>query len=101
MRLIRDGALDRAGIDDLAARLGIGSRHLDRLFERHIGASPLQVARTLRVQRAKRLLDRTKLPMSDIAAHAGFASLRRFNAVFAKVYKRTPSEVRRLRFKPV
>jgi AraC family transcriptional regulator of adaptative response / DNA-3-methyladenine glycosylase II len=59
------------------------------------------VARTLRVQRAKRLLDRTKLPMADVAARAGFASLRRFNAVFAEVYKRTPSDVRRLRFKPV
>jgi AraC family transcriptional regulator of adaptative response / DNA-3-methyladenine glycosylase II len=59
------------------------------------------VARTLRVQRAKRLLDQTKLSMSDVAARAGFASLRRFNAVFAEVYKRTPSEVRRLHFKPV
>src|SRR5450631_3712934 len=66
MRLIRDGALDRSGIDDLAERLGIGARHLDRLFRRHIGASPLQVARTLRVQRAKRLLDRTKSPMADV-----------------------------------
>ena len=101
MRLIRDGALDGTGIQDLAARLGVDSRHLDRLFRRHIGATPLQVARTLRVQRAKRLLDQTRLAMSDVAAHAGFASLRRFNAVFAEVYKRTPSEVRRLRFKPV
>ncbi|MEA2810926.1 MAG: AraC family transcriptional regulator [Rhodospirillaceae bacterium] len=101
MRLIRDGALDRAGVNDLAARLGVGSRHLDRLFQSHIGATPLQVARTLRVQRAKRLLDQTKLSMSDVAARAGFASLRRFNAVFAEVYKRTPSEVRRLHFKPV
>jgi AraC family transcriptional regulator of adaptative response / DNA-3-methyladenine glycosylase II len=101
MRLIRSGALDRAGIDDLATRLGLGSRHLDRLFQRHIGASPLQVARTLRVQRAKRLIDQTKLSMSDVAARAGFASLRRFNAVFAEVYKRTPSDVRRLRLKPV
>jgi AraC family transcriptional regulator, regulatory protein of adaptative response / methylated-DNA-[protein]-cysteine methyltransferase len=101
MRLIRDGTLDRAGVQDLAARLGVGSRHLDRLFQRHIGATPLQVARTLRVQRAKRLLDQTRLSMSDVAARAGFASLRRFNAVFAEVYKRTPSEVRRLRFKPV
>jgi len=101
LRLIRDGALDRAGIEDLAVRLGIGPRHLDRLFRRHIGASPLQVARTQRVQRAKRLLDQTRLPMPDIAVRAGFASLRRFNAVFAEVYGRTPSQVRRLHFRPV
>ena len=99
MRLIRDGALDSAGVDDLAERLGIGTRHLDRLFQRHIGASPLQVARTLRVQRAKRLLDQTDLPMLEVAAHAGFTSLRRFNTVFSEVYRRTPSDIRRLRQK--
>jgi AraC family transcriptional regulator of adaptative response/methylated-DNA-[protein]-cysteine methyltransferase len=58
------------------------------------------VAGTLRVRRAKLLLDRTKLPMADVAARADFASLRRFNAVFAEIYKRTPSKVRRLHSKP-
>ncbi|WP_421998271.1 Ada metal-binding domain-containing protein [Reyranella sp.] len=95
MRLIRDGALDGARVEDLAARLGIGSRHLGRLFERQVGASPLQVARTFRVQRAKRLLDQTRLPMTEIAARAGFASLRRFNAVFAEVYGQPPGRLRR------
>jgi AraC family transcriptional regulator of adaptative response/methylated-DNA-[protein]-cysteine methyltransferase len=101
VRLIRSGALDDAGIDSLAARLGIGARHLDRLFQRHVGASPLQMARTIRVQRAKRLLDQTRLPMTEVAERAGFASLRRFNAVFAEVYKRSPSAIRRLHFKSV
>jgi len=96
MRLVRNGTLDHAGVDDLAERLGIGPRHLDRLFQRHVGASPLQVARTLRVQRAKRLLDQTTLPMMEVAARAGFTSLRRFNAVFAEIYRRTPSDIRRL-----
>lgn len=101
LRLIHGGALDRAGVGQLAERLGIGPRHLDRLFRRHVGASPLQVARTQRVQRAKRLLDETRLPMADIAARAGFASLRRFNTVFAEVYGRTPSQIRRVRFAAV
>jgi AraC family transcriptional regulator of adaptative response / DNA-3-methyladenine glycosylase II len=94
VRLIRDGALDREGLDTLPAHLGIGGRHLDRLFARHVGASPLQVARTYRVQRAKRLLDDTDLPMTEIAQRAGFASLRRFNAVFAEVYGRPPTAIR-------
>lgn len=101
VRMIRAGALDGSGIEALADRLGIGARHLDRLFGRYIGASPLQVARTTRLQKAKRLLDGTKLPMEEVAARAGFASLRRFNAVFAEVYKRTPTQLRRLRFKTV
>jgi AraC family transcriptional regulator of adaptative response/methylated-DNA-[protein]-cysteine methyltransferase len=94
-RLISDGALDDAGVEKLAERLGIGSRHLSRLFTRNLGASPTQVARTARVQRAKRLLDATDLPMSEIAFRSGFRSLRRFNTVFAEVYKRPPTEIRR------
>jgi AraC family transcriptional regulator of adaptative response / DNA-3-methyladenine glycosylase II len=66
--------------------IGVGARHLDRLFQKHLGASPSQVARTARVQRAKRLLDETALPMIEVAERAGFASLRLFNAVFADVY---------------
>lgn len=98
MRLIvEEGALDADGatVEGLASRLGIGARHLSRLFEKHVGARPTQVARTARVQRAKRLLSETDLPLATIALQAGFGSLRRFNAVFAEVYGRPPSCIRR------
>jgi AraC family transcriptional regulator of adaptative response/methylated-DNA-[protein]-cysteine methyltransferase len=95
VRLISEGALDRAPVEVLAASLGVGPRHLSRLFDKHLGASPAQIAKTARVQRAKRLLDDTRLPMIEIALLAGFRSLRRFNAVFAEVYKRPPTEIRR------
>ena len=68
VRMISEGALDRASVEALAASLGVGARHLARLFEKHLGASPVQIARTARVQRAKRLLDDTELPMIEIAA---------------------------------
>jgi AraC family transcriptional regulator of adaptative response / DNA-3-methyladenine glycosylase II len=95
-RLIEEGALDgeRGSVDALAQRLGIGARHLARLFAKHIQATPSQVAKTIRVQRAKRLLDTTDLPVAEIALQAGFASLRRFNTVFAEVYGRPPTEIR-------
>ena len=97
LRLIAEGALDgREGtIAKLAARLGVGERHLARLFADHLGASPTQVARTMRLQRAKRLIDTTDLPMAQVALTAGFGSLRRFNAVFSAVYGRQPTDVRR------
>jgi len=95
VRLINKGALDDASVDTLAARLGVGARQLARLFEKHLGASPGQIAKTARVQRAKRLLSDTNLPMTEVALQAGFRSLRRFNAVFAEVYKRPPSGIRR------
>ena len=96
LRLIEEGALDDGGVEQLAERLGIGGRHLNRLFYKHLAASPAQVARTARVQRAKRLIDDTDLPMTQIALNSGFRSLRRFNAVFAEVYHRPPREIRRV-----
>ncbi|MCD7059801.1 bifunctional transcriptional activator/DNA repair enzyme AdaA [Pelagibacterium xiamenense] len=95
LRLIEDGALDTSGVDDLAARLGVGARHLGRLFARHVGASPSDVARTARIQRAKRLLSDGDLPIAEIAVRAGFRSVRRFNAAFTKLYGRPPSALRR------
>ncbi|HVH75480.1 MAG TPA: Ada metal-binding domain-containing protein [Stellaceae bacterium] len=100
LRLIaEEGALDQEGatVERLAQRLGMGSRQLTRLFARHLRASPSRVARTARVQRAKRLLDQTSLPMTEIAMQAGFRSLRRFNSVFVEVYGRPPTEIRRTR----
>jgi AraC family transcriptional regulator of adaptative response / DNA-3-methyladenine glycosylase II len=55
--LIAAGVLDEAGVDGLAARLGVGSRHLRRLFARELGASPLTVARTRRAHFARKLLE--------------------------------------------
>lgn len=94
VKLINDGALDEDTVVTLAMRLGISSRHLARLFARHVGATPQQLAKTLRVQRAKRLLDAGDHTMIDIAFQAGFGSLRRFNAAFAELYGRSPSSLR-------
>lgn len=95
--IVEDGALDGEGctVSALAARLGMTERHLRRLFAHHLGASPSAVARTARVQRAKRLLTDTDLTMTEIAMSAGFRSLRRFNSAFAEVYGRPPSAIRR------
>jgi AraC family transcriptional regulator, regulatory protein of adaptative response / methylated-DNA-[protein]-cysteine methyltransferase len=95
--IVEEGALDEEGssVEKLAERLGMGRRQLDRLFARHLKASPIAVARTARVQRAKRLIEETDKSMAEIAILAGFGSLRRFNAVFAEVYGRPPTEIRR------
>ena len=98
LRLIERGFLDEGQtVEDLADALGMTSRHLRRLFLRYAGAAPTAVATTRRVQRAKRLVDESTLPMSAIAFAAGFASIRRFNAAFRAVYRRPPSAVRRTR----
>lgn len=95
LRLIHEGALDQESVEQLATRLGIGPRHLHRLFIQHVGASPLAVAQTRRLHFAKRLIDDTRLSMTDIALASGFGSLRRFNDAFHNTYGRAPRELRR------
>jgi AraC family transcriptional regulator of adaptative response / DNA-3-methyladenine glycosylase II len=94
LRLIDDGALDEDSVDALAAHLGIGARHLVRLFARHVGASPIAVAQTRRLHFAVCLLEETDLPITQVAMAAGFGSCRRFNEAFRIAYRRTPRELR-------
>ena len=95
LRLIEDGLLDHANIDALCERLGIGSRQLRRLFNKHLGASPVQVARIRRARFARRLIETTGLSMAHIAKAAGFGSVRRFNAVMNEVYGCPPTALRK------
>jgi AraC family transcriptional regulator of adaptative response / DNA-3-methyladenine glycosylase II len=99
LRLIAEGALDEseAGVEALAERLGVGGRQLRRLFQQHIGASPIAVAQTRRVLFAKHLIHDTHLPMTEVALSAGFGSVRRFNETFRKMFGRPPSALRRAR----
>jgi len=94
LRLIQEGALDENSVDALAARLGVGVRHLCRLFTRHVGASPAAIAQTRRLHFAKQLLDETELPITAVALASGFRSVRRFNDVFKAMYRRPPRELR-------
>jgi len=96
LRLISESGLEDGGVEALAERLGVGSRHLRRLFLKHLGATPSAVAQTRRLHFAKKLIDETALPMNQLAIAAGFGCVRRFNAAIRKVYHRTPTQIRRL-----
>jgi AraC family transcriptional regulator of adaptative response / DNA-3-methyladenine glycosylase II len=53
LRLIGESGLEDGGVEVLAERLGVGSRHLRRLFLRHLGATPIAVAQTRRLRRVR------------------------------------------------
>ena len=100
LALIEAGALDShsgfgGDVDGLAARLGMGERHLRRLFRQHLGAAPVSVAQTRRVLLAKALIHQTDLSMAQVALASGFGSVRRFNETFQALYDRPPSALRR------
>ena len=97
LRRIEDGFLNDATVDDLATSLNVSTRHLNRLFHDELGATPKSFFKSHRLQLAKRLIVDTRLAMTDISAAAGYRSLRRFNDEIRRVFKSTPSSLRRER----
>lgn len=94
--MIEDRTLEDDGLEAIAERLGITDRHLRRAFRAEFGVSPVEFAQTQRLLLAKRLLTDTALPVTEIAFASGFASVRRFNALFKAQYRLQPSQLRRV-----
>jgi len=92
--LIENGVLDAGGIEHLSSRVGVTSRHLRRIFDAEFGVSPIEYAQTQRLLLAKRLLTDTALPVTEVALASGFASVRRFNALFKERYRMSPGRLR-------
>ncbi|MBT0959693.1 DNA-3-methyladenine glycosylase 2 [Denitromonas iodatirespirans] len=85
---------DDLSVASLAGKVGITDRHLRRLFREHFGVAPADYLRTRRLLLAKRLLTDTGLPVTDVAAAAGFGSLRALEAAFQRHYRMVPSALR-------
>ncbi|HVO39833.1 MAG TPA: AlkA N-terminal domain-containing protein [Spirochaetia bacterium] len=94
LKLIESGFLDEHSVEQLATLLGMGERHMRRLFLEHVGAAPNAIARSRRAHFAARMLRDTALPLSQVAHSAGFGSIRQFNDVFRLVFGEPPSAVR-------
>jgi AraC family transcriptional regulator of adaptative response / DNA-3-methyladenine glycosylase II len=93
---ISAGAMNDGGtLETLARQMGIGSRQLRRVLRQELGVSPVELAQTHRLLLAKQLLTETRLPITDVAFASGFASLRRFNALFRSQYRLTPGSLRK------
>jgi len=97
--LIGEGVLEEEREEDLARRVGISARQLRRLFRWHVGATPTFVARSRSAHFARRLLDETDLPVTEIAFGAGFSTVRQMNRAMRETFRATPSELRARRFR--
>jgi len=92
---IDEGYLNAASVEDLAASLEVTARHLRRAVAEELGVSVVDLAQSRRMALAKQLLQDSSLPMAEVAFAAGFASVRRFNALFRARFGRPPSTLRR------
>lgn len=93
-RILDDDRLGEESLTGLAEILDVSDRHLRRAFAGEFGVSPLQYLQTKQLLLAKSLLTDTSLPVTEIAFASGFGSIRRFNDIFQKRYRMSPSTLR-------
>jgi transcriptional regulator GlxA family with amidase domain len=81
-------------LPDIARRIALSPRQLERLMLRHAGQTPLRLYMQLRVERARELLIYSDRPVIDVAVQAGFSSTSHFAAWYRRIYGARPSDMR-------
>jgi AraC-like DNA-binding protein len=79
---------------ELARRAGYAPQHLNRVFRRALGVTPLQYLARLKLERAAHLLREGDLKISAIAQAVGFDDPYYFSRVFSQHFKKSPAEFR-------
>jgi AraC-like DNA-binding protein len=87
--------LTNLSVDELSRKFGCGRRHLNRLFQRHLGISATELKIETRLMKAACLLRDPNLKIIVVAQEAGFNHLGAFNTSFRKRFNLSPSEFRK------
>ncbi len=95
IRYIRANATDSLRIPDILAAVPISRRKLEMSFRRVLGRTIEQEIRRVRLDRARRLLIQTDLPISVVADRTGFRTSAQLGNVFQRELGLTPSQARR------
>lgn len=85
---------DPLPIADIARRLQLSTRQIERLFQTVMGQRPAEFYRRLRLRYARFLLDTTARSVTDIALEAGFSDCAHFSRQFKAMHGFTPSDAR-------
>jgi len=85
---------DPLPLPNIARRIALSPRQLERLMLDYTGQSPLRLYMQLRVERARELLVTSNRPVIDVAVRAGFSSTSHFSAWYKRIYGVRPSDMR-------
>jgi transcriptional regulator GlxA family with amidase domain len=94
---IADHLEARLSVEDLADRMSMSVRTFERVFTREVGTTPSQYVLQVRVEAARRLLERTEGGLKQVASAAGFGSADVMRRSFVRLLGLTPSRYRELR----
>jgi AraC family transcriptional regulator len=91
---IEDRIGEPIGVRDLAAQLHMSPFHFARRFKQAVGHPPHAYITQVRIERAKRLLASSTLPLVNIAMAVGYRTQAHFTGVFHKTVGSTPRTYR-------
>jgi transcriptional regulator GlxA family with amidase domain len=86
----------RLSVEDLAHRMAMSVRNFERVFTREVGTTPAQYVLQVRVEAARRLLERTDAPLKGVAASTGFGNVDGMRRAFVRLLGLTPRRYREL-----
>lgn len=84
----------KLNIDTLADHIGLSPSHIQTIFKAATGNSISVYLRSFRLNKARDLLEKTDIPISEIAEKTGFGNANYFYTVFKRYYSTTPTEYR-------
>jgi AraC-like DNA-binding protein/CheY-like chemotaxis protein len=94
IRYIEGNLSDNLTLPSLAREANLSEYHFCRIFKRYTGANPMKFVAHLRIERAKELLKRDDMNVSDVAVEVGFNDMSNFVKQFKKRTGTTPSAYR-------
>ncbi|WP_405362885.1 GlxA family transcriptional regulator [Kitasatospora sp. NBC_00085] len=81
-------------VPEIAERANMSVRNFARVFRREVGTPPGQYIDQMRIARARKLLESTDLPVTQIARRCGFPAPETFFRSFGRALELTPKEYR-------
>ncbi|MCX8130455.1 MAG: AraC family transcriptional regulator [Clostridia bacterium] len=92
---IKHNFQNKLTLSNLAELAGLSPNHLHKVFTRTLGITPNEFITKIRLEKAKELLVKTSLPISNIALNCGFENTPYFSFLFKKQLSFTPGEFRK------
>lgn len=94
IKLIETNIAEPIKVPEIAKRIGMSQRQLERYFKRYLGRSLIQFSQLLRLQYARVLLTSTAISVREASAASGFNSMSHFSSAFMKCFGKKPSQYR-------
>jgi len=95
LRIMIDAIEAPLSIAEIAHRIGLSTRQIERIFTEHGFGSPLKYYTSLRLKRARQLMEQTRMSLTEVALACGFENPSTFRKNYTRVFGTTPKQARR------